>query len=155
MTSTTGTVRQRQRQRRGAIAAALVSVLAAGCSSGSPAAGDPPATPMPTAERPESTATLRIASPENGQFEPRGDVPVEISLEDGEVVTETTTDLQPDEGHLHLTLDGQLVSMTSDLDAELPDVAAGTHLLRVEFVASDHAPFDPRVIQQVAFEVKG
>jgi hypothetical protein len=26
--------------------------------------------------------------------------------------------------------------------------------LRVEFVASDHLPFDPRVIAQVAFEMK-
>jgi hypothetical protein len=33
-------------------------------------------------------------------------------------------------------------------------VAPGQHTLRVEFVASDHLPFDPRVISEVVFEVK-
>ena len=28
------------------------------------------------------------------------------------------------------------------------------HILKVEFVANDHAPFDPRVIAEASFEVK-
>jgi hypothetical protein len=44
--------------------------------------------------------------------------------------------------------------MTSGLEQTLPDLAPGTHVLRVEFVASDHAPFDPRVVTQAVFEVK-
>jgi hypothetical protein len=36
----------------------------------------------------------------------------------------------------------------------LSNLTPGQHLLKVEFVASDHAPFDPRVIAAVAFEVQ-
>ena len=45
----------------------------------------------------------------------------------------------------------EIVNQTS---AKLTAVQPGLHVLRVEFVASDHLPFDPRVIAQVAFEVK-
>jgi hypothetical protein len=44
--------------------------------------------------------------------------------------------------------------MNYQVDATLPNVSPGQHLLRVEFVASDHAPFDPRVFQQVTFTVQ-
>ena len=60
----------------------------------------------------------------------------------------------PDEGHLHVILDDQLISMTGDTQQVLTDLTPGQHLLKVEFVASDHFPFDPRVIAAVAFEVK-
>ena len=50
-------------------------------------------------------------------------------------------------------LDDQLISMTSHLESVLPDLAPGMHLLKIEFVANDHAPFDPRVIAAVSFEV--
>ena len=43
--------------------------------------------------------------------------------------------------------------MTEGLRQTIPDVAPGRHRLTVEFVASDHAPFDPRVVEVVAFEV--
>jgi hypothetical protein len=52
-------------------------------------------------------------------------------------------------------LDDQLISMTSGFEQTIPDVAPGQHLLKVEFVASDHAPFDPRVIAAVSFETTG
>ena len=50
-------------------------------------------------------------------------------------------------------LDGKLVSMTSGTSQLLQGLTAGEHLLQVEFVANDHAPFDPRVLAAVTFEV--
>jgi hypothetical protein len=41
-----------------------------------------------------------------------------------------------------------LASMNYQLQQELP-VHAGTYALKVEFVAADHAPFNPRVISPV------
>ena len=52
-------------------------------------------------------------------------------------------------------LDGELVSMTSGTSQELSGLGAGEHLVQVEFVATDHAPFDPRVQAAVTFEFEG
>jgi Family of unknown function (DUF6130) len=82
-------------------------------------------------------------------------VGLEISLEDAVIVPQTSTDVAPDEGHLHVILDDQLISMTSRLRDTIADVEPGRHLLKVEFVASDHLPFDPRVIAVVSFETTG
>jgi len=75
-------------------------------------------------------------------------------MRDATIAAATTTNIRPDQGHLHLYLDDQIESMNFSTSATLPAVKPGLHVLRVEFVASDHLPFDPRVIAQVAFEVK-
>ena len=79
---------------------------------------------------------------------------VTIEVQNGKVVPSSTTKLTSDTGHLHLYIDGRLVSMGSDgLRESLPiaDLGAGQHRLRVEFVAADHGPFEPRVQATVAF----
>jgi hypothetical protein len=68
-------------------------------------------------------------------------------------VPQTTTELSPDEGHLHVLLDDTLISMTEGLEQRIRDVEPGLHRLTVEFVATDHAPFDPRVVAVTTFEV--
>jgi hypothetical protein len=83
-----------------------------------------------------------------------GSVDVKVQLENATIVPVTTTNITPDQGHLHLYLDDQIESMNFSTSAKLTAVQPGLHVLRVEFVASDHLPFDPRVIAQVAFEVK-
>ena len=45
--------------------------------------------------------------------------------------------------------------MTTGTEPTIPDVAPGHHVVQVEFVATDHGPFNPRVIAVVSFEVKG
>jgi hypothetical protein len=92
-------------------------------------------------------------SPENGQRISGDTAQLEIDLQGADVVDQTSTDLQPDEGHLHVVLDGKLVSMTSGTSQPLQDLTPGEHLVQVEFVANDHAPFDPRVLAAVTFEV--
>ena len=37
---------------------------------------------------------------------------------------------------------------------DLRDVGAGSHTLQAEYVAADHAPFDPRVTALVRFETE-
>jgi hypothetical protein len=68
-----------------------------------------------------------------------------IGLTGATIVAATTTAIRPDEGHIHLYIDVNLVSMNygSTLDQAVP---AGTHVVRAEFVAADHVPFNPRVV---------
>jgi hypothetical protein len=42
--------------------------------------------------------------------------------------------------------------MDYGLHERLPTLAPGRHLVQVEFVAADHAPFEPRVLAQAAYQ---
>jgi len=64
----------------------------------------------------------------------------------------TPLSLVPNEGHIHLFLDGALVSMSYSLAKDL-QVTPGVHRLQAEFVALDHGPFNPRVQAFVEFRV--
>jgi hypothetical protein len=128
----------------------LVAAAAlAACSSGS-AVG--PAVSSPTARtRPSSSGTLSIVSPKQGETVKGGSVLLELGLTGARIVPLTTSNLKPNEGHVHVLLDGRLVTMTSSLEERIPNVPAGAHVVRAEFVASDHAPFNPRVVAEVSF----
>jgi hypothetical protein len=138
--------------RIGAIAVAIALALAA-CGGGE---GDGGRTGPTTSvsPRPSSPAVLTIVSPENDGVVRGTSVDVRVALEGATIVPQTTTDVRPDEGHLHLFLDEDLISMTEGLEQVVPDVAPGLHRITVEFVAADHAPFDPRVVAVAAFEVR-
>ena len=141
--------------RAGTIAVAATLLLAACGGGGADPAPTSPAGGQAPAERPASTATLTIEAPSNGEVVSRGPVELVVGLEGGELVDTTSTDLQPDQGHLHVTVDDELISMTSGLRQTLPDLSPGPHLIKVEFVANDHGFFDPRVIAATSFEVRG
>ncbi len=148
----------RGRSNRAALVAVGVAfaLAASSCGSGdasSPGTG-PSSTPTVGANRPASSAKLSILTPKNGRVVRGTTVEMTVSLEDAKIVAATSTNIVPDEGHLHVILDDQLISMTGTTTQLLANLAPGQHLLKVEFVASDHAPFDPRVIAAVAFEVK-
>jgi len=74
----------------------------------------PPTAPPPAAggTRIPSTATLRFSEPREGDVVGGDQLEVVLDLRGGTVVPGTSTTLAPDEGHLHLRVDGQLVSMT-------------------------------------------
>jgi len=111
--------------------------------------------PTPAATRPASTARLRILSPAEDQAFRGSPARVEVllALTGARIVTFTSTRLVPDEGHIHLYVDGALVSMTYGLSQTL-EIAPGDHRLLAEFVAVDHAPFRPRVTAMVTFRVE-
>jgi hypothetical protein len=108
----------------------------------------------PSLGRPSTTASLEIVSPREGDVFPShpASIPVELQLDGGTVVPYTSLRLAPNEGHIHLYLDGSLVSMTTALDAQIT-ASPGQHELRAEFVAVDHGPFQPRVVATVTFSV--
>ena len=80
------------------------------------------------------------------------DVRVRITLEGGKLVPQVSTNLKPDEGHIHLLLDGRVVQFLGSLDETIKDVPKGQHVLQVEFVAADHGPFSPRILAAVTFQ---
>jgi hypothetical protein len=137
-----------------AVALVVASLVLAACEGGSADTDANTATPpTPTGARPASTATLSILSPANGAVIRGSTVDVRLRLQHARIVRPTSNDLRPDEGHIHILLDGSLVSMNYGLTDEIDDVPRGRHLLQAEFVASDHAPFDPRVVVVSSFEV--
>jgi Family of unknown function (DUF6130) len=126
---------------------ALTACSKAGGSTGTPS-GSQGAGP-----RPSTTAKLAILSPTNGQTIHGSNVALRVSLQGARIVPSTTANVVPDQGHIHVYVDDAIVSMTFGLRQVIPNVSPGQHVLRVEFVASDHLPFDPRLFQSVVFTV--
>jgi hypothetical protein len=131
----------------GVLAAAAFAL--AGCAPRTRTAAP---TPTPGA-RPRSTAVLAILSPEPGAIIHGKVLHVRLQLTGAKIVPYTSTHITPDQGHIHLYIDGKVVSMLYGLDQTIP-VAPGTHLLQAEFVATDHFPFNPRVMRTVTFTVR-
>jgi hypothetical protein len=132
--------------------AALAVVLLGACSSAG--GSSPPPPPTTLAARPSSTARLTILAPRNGQTLSRQASEVRLDLTGAKIVSHTTTRIRPDQGHIHLLVDGKLVAMNYRLNERLPKLSPGQHVVQVEFVAADHAPFEPRVLTQAAFTVR-
>lgn len=126
----------------------VVVAIAGGCAS----RGRPAAPSGAAQSRPRSTASLAIVEPAAGATVTGPKARVRVELTGGRVIPETTTRLAPDEGHIHLILNGKAVSMTYGTDQEVT-VARGPNLLQAEFVANDHLSFNPRVIAVVTFVV--
>lgn len=136
----------RQRLAGGAIALALA---AAACGGSGDGGGD--GTPT---TRPSSPATVTIESPTNGEQFPAGTaIPVNVDLTGAKIVQQTTKNITPTTGHIHLLVDDKVVSMNYQTTNTLEGVEPGMHVMKVEFVAADHLPFDPRVVSAVTFEV--
>jgi len=92
---------------------------------------------MPSAARLSSPAQLSLVSPTANQVVHGTTLHVVVALSGATIVAATTTAVRPDQGHVHLYVDNNLVSMNYG------------------FVASDHAPFDPRVVTpDVVFTVQ-
>jgi hypothetical protein len=107
--------------------------------------------PSPSASRARisSTAVIRIVSPAPGEAVSTSGVTVKIALTGARIVPAASTNNKPDEGHVHLSVDGRVITLTGGLSVDTGPLGAGPHLIEIEFSASDHRPFSPRVIQQV------
>jgi len=143
----------RTRRTRAAVLLAVAALGLAACSGGNGGSTQPAATTA-AAARPSSPAKLTIESPRNGETIRQDRPEVRLELVGAKIVSQTTTHIQGDEGHIHLIVDGKLVNMNYSLEQRLPQLPPGQHVLQVEFVAADHAPFEPRVLTQAAFQIK-
>jgi len=137
------------------VGAALALLLAVSACAPRVGTTAPPSTPTSPSSaqpevsgsvgpRPSSPAVVAITAPAVGASPTGPSVHVVIALTGAEIVQATSTDIRPDRGHVHLYVNNQLVSMNYGLEQDLP-LAAGTYVLKAEFVASDHVPFNPRV----------
>jgi hypothetical protein len=131
-----------------ATVAGTLALTACGGGAASPGRSTTPRT------RPSSPAKISIVSPKNGQVIHGTTLDLKLALEGAKVVPLTTTNITPTTGHVHVFLDGKIMSMTAGLEQSVGALTPGQHTLRAEFVAADHRPFDPRVFTDVVFEVK-
>jgi len=97
---------------------------------------------------------VSIDRPANGAVLHGSNVPIVVEVSGGEIVPTTTSAISPTRGHLHVSVDDRIVSMNFGRTDVVRGVAPGLHVLQVEFVASDHLPFEPRVISRTTFEVE-
>jgi hypothetical protein len=138
-------------------AAVLVASVVAACGGSTvtaPPGSTAPSAPSASGNRPSSPAVVKITMPASGATVTGSTVHVVLSLTGAQIVSATTTNISPDQGHVHLYVDNVLVSMNYGLEQDLP-VHPGTYVLKAEFVAADHAPFNPRVWSpEVFFTVK-
>ena len=104
--------------------------------------------------RPATSARLQIVDPTPNQTTPP-DITLRLNLIGARVVPNAVGPLRPDEGHIHVSLDGQLVSMAYGTTQDLHGLKPGPHQVQAEFVAIDHQPFRNRVIAFVLFRVGG
>ena len=141
-------------------AIAVLAFLVGACAS--PVGSAPSPTVAASGNRPSSPAVVMVAQPTAGATitptpcpgAPGSCVHIKLSLTGATIVSATSTDIRPDQGHVHLYVDNVLVSMNYGLEQDLP-VHSGTYVLKAEFVAADHAPFNPRVWSpEVLFTVK-
>ncbi|MCA1832132.1 MAG: hypothetical protein ABR548_04990 [Actinomycetota bacterium] len=106
--------------------------------------------------RPASTAALEITSPQPDAVVRGDSLRVLFELNGGRLIDRATTKLRPDEGHVHVSIDGTLVGTAFGLseNLDIADLKSGRHTLKAEFVAGDHGPFAPRVVTQVFFLIQ-
>jgi len=123
---------------------AALLLAAAGCGRSSGQGQQTPA-------RPSTQAKIAIVAPAGGATVPAPTLHVVLTLTGATLVPPGTTQgVSPTEGHIHLLLDGSVVSMTNGLEQDVA-VTPGSHLLEAEFVANDHGPFSPRDLVSVHF----
>jgi hypothetical protein len=134
--------------RRILVVVPLLLLALVGCSSDKSGAGS---TKVPA--RPATDARIQILSPTPNQ-ETGPDVTVQVKLIGAKEVPQVTGTIKPDEGHIHVSLDGAVVAMAYGDTQTLKGITPGQHSVQVDFVATDHIPFRNRVTAGVLFTVK-
>ena len=100
----------------------------------------------------DQPAKITIVQPTAGDVITSKSLAVKLELDGGKIVNIVSQDLTPNEGHVHVSVDGKILTQTFGLTQKLKAPNNGQHLLQAEFVAKDHGPFNPRVLSTVTFE---
>src|SRR5205807_823618 len=106
---------ERSTLRRLAVALCVTATVAAGCGGGSTGATTGASPPAGANPRPSSPAVLTIISPRSGEVIHGSTLHVRLGLKNARIVIPTSTHITPTTGHIHLYLDGQIVSMNYQL----------------------------------------
>src|SRR2546421_11794632 len=131
-------MRHPPRRRSGwAAVTPLVLLALAGCSKDG-------STSLQSAARPATEARIQILAPTPNQ-ETGPDVTVQVKLFGAKEVPQVAGPIKPDEGHIHVSLDGNVVAMAYGDTQVLKGITPGQHSVQVDFVATDHIPFRTRV----------
>jgi hypothetical protein len=125
--------------RRVVAALAVVTALVTACGGSS--------------GRPTTKAKLTIESPTPNQVV-GPDFTIKLNLVGATVVPFVSGKLRGDQGHIHVSVDQQLISMATTTTQDLHGIKPGRHSLQAEFVASDHLPFKNRVVAVTLFVVQ-
>lgn len=127
---------------------AIVLVVTSACAQ-----SESGGTTATSAARPRSTARLSILEPKTGAELATNTVVVKLKLDGGRITKVVSTNLKPNEGHIHVKLDNRTITLLGSLTERVP-VAPGAHVIEAEFVAADHGPFSPRVVSTATITVK-
>lgn len=145
------------------ITVAIATILLTACGSGgtsstytipSPGGTETSVNTTDLNGRPSSPAHIRIVSPAPGQPVTGSTMHVVVQVGGATITTQTTKNISPTTGHVHLYVDQVLIFMAYTLQQDVP-VHPGTFQLQAEFVAADHAPFNPRVLTSEIVTVTG
>lgn len=133
----------------------VLAVFLAGCGDSSKAA-TPNSSSVPAqtpGARPTTPATLEIVNPTSNQVTGTN-FTAQFKLTGGTFAAQTSANVTPDQGFIHVSVDNQQVEVVATTDVPLFGLTPGPHTLSGEYVASDHAPFANRVIVTVPFTVQ-
>jgi Family of unknown function (DUF6130) len=130
------------------VVAMLLAVGAVACAPGSSSSS------TSDTARPTTAAKLAIVSPEPGATT-GSSILLKLQLTGATVVPPAqVTGVVPTEGHVHVSVDGKLVSMAYGLTQPVRGLTPGQHTILAAFVASDHRPFANQVVASVVFQVR-
>jgi hypothetical protein len=107
------------------------------------------------AKQPVTHARLIVVAPEPNAVVGTS-VHLVFKIIGGRVVGPSVTTLSGDEGHIHVSVDGRIVSMLYGTTQTVSGLTPGLHTLSAEFVAANHIPFaNPQnVLQRFVITVK-
>jgi hypothetical protein len=130
------------------VAVAALTLLSTACGSDSGSSNG-------AGDRPSTDARLEIVSPAPSSVTGPNTL-LKFNLIGATVLPpeQTTGPLKGDEGHIHVRLDGTLITMVYGLEQPLNNLSAGPHTVQAEFVAVDHQPFANPPVAAVVWQVK-
>jgi hypothetical protein len=124
----------------------LIAALAVGTGAFA-FGGSSSSTSSGTAPAPDGVE-VQITAPDDGSSVPAGrPLTVEADINGGRLTTATESD-DPTQGHLHVFVDDELISMPTRPAQEV-ELEAGDHTIVVEFTTADHRSFEPRILDSI------
>jgi hypothetical protein len=110
-----------------------------------------------SASRPTSNARLAIVAPTTGEVVHGSSTVLRMQVIGGKVVSTSSRPGHPlggNLGHIHVFLDGKLLSMSYGTTQPVTGLQPGSHSILAEFVATDHNPFANDIAASVSFTVQ-